>query len=476
MSITKNDRGFFKSVTVTDTPANGGRCGRVPIISGALQNLFNHVSAAERTTGVTKYRKEFARITKAGLPAEVALDMMAYLLAPSTGGDRKAIAKGEAADTFSTFDEGLAAWVGPGRLNADLSGGETQIEIETEGGDIVFVPGGQIWIGDIFRTSQAVDDSVKIGESVLWDGAEWTPAAYVDDYIHPRGFYMGDNAVMSYESGVNHIQRIPLPENLTEDEILATGDGVEASPVLTDLAGVTNGLFCYGGLGPVVSATCSGVVRTVTIEPNGTCSGDCSAGEIDPATGEWVTPIAWVSPPDLSADVTVTYRDAPYVYSGVVATVDLANQVASAFAAAQTRVSGMLEYGDVVASADGFTDSSVGGIYDDSTYPVELANDGAEEDYFTLVMTSGTAFSASGASAGDLGAGNTSADFEPTNPATGTPFFALRAAGWTGAPQAGDQIAFSTHVGAAPIWWRQIVPAGTEAAERVASFLESTNE
>jgi hypothetical protein len=59
MAVQASDIKFLKSVTVTDTGVNGGRKGQVEVVSGARHNLFPRVTKAERTAGVTRYRKEF---------------------------------------------------------------------------------------------------------------------------------------------------------------------------------------------------------------------------------------------------------------------------------------------------------------------------------------------------------------------------------------------------------------------------------
>lgn len=478
MSITAADRDFFKSEMVTDTPANGGRVSRVRVISGAQRNLFPYVSASQRAAGVTKYRKEFTRITKAGTPPESALDVTAFLLFPSVADDRKAIALGTDADTEATFDADRAIWLGPGYLSTDATAGDAQITVETEGGDIDFPPGGQVYIGNIIRSAQTVDADVKVGDSVTWNADHWEFAAYDDDYDFPRGLFLGDGRVLTIEAGVNNEQMAVLPENLTSGEVIGTGNGSDTAPSLAGLAAVTNGVWAKGEKTAKITATCGGVERTVTLAPDGTCEGYCSAGEIDLSTGGWTALIDWTTAPDSGTDIVAEYRDQPFSYSGLTCTIDLGEQLLNDFTVADnTTVAAVLRLGDIVAYVDAFTDSSAGGIYDNTTYPVEVSNDAAETDTFTIILTSGTAFDCSGLHAGDLGSGNTSSDFSPINPATGTPYFTLRSAGWTGAPVGGDTISFDTHAAAGPgIWWRQIVPAGAAAAERNIVVLRSTNE
>ena len=53
------DLKLFKSRTISDGSSNGGRESYVEVVSGSLNNLFPAVSEAERTAGITRWRKVF---------------------------------------------------------------------------------------------------------------------------------------------------------------------------------------------------------------------------------------------------------------------------------------------------------------------------------------------------------------------------------------------------------------------------------
>jgi hypothetical protein len=57
--------------------------------------------------------------------------------------------------------------------------------------------------------------------------------------------------------------------------------------------------------------------------------------------------------------------------------------------------------------------------------------------------------------------GSTAADFAPLNPNTGTPYFTLKASGWSGTSQLNDVLTFHTAPAVIPLWYRRHVPAGT---------------
>ena len=54
-----------------------------------------------------------------------------------------------------------------------------------------------------------------------------------------------------------------------------------------------------------------------------------------------------------------------------------------------------------------------------------------------------------------------SADYAPLNPATGTPYFTIKAIAWAGTFQTNDTVTFVTQPAAIPIWYRRQVPAAT---------------
>jgi hypothetical protein len=62
MAILTSELIFYKSATVDDTSANGGRMSTNAVTSGVLQNVFANVLSAERVAGSTKYRKLFLKV------------------------------------------------------------------------------------------------------------------------------------------------------------------------------------------------------------------------------------------------------------------------------------------------------------------------------------------------------------------------------------------------------------------------------
>lgn len=144
------------------------------------------------------------------------------------------------------------------------------------------------------------------------------------------------------------------------------------------------------------------------------------------------------------------------------ATLDFTPALVNGYATANTLVSSVYQQASVAGAWSNLALTSAVGSFDSATVGNLVAhNKGAIEQTWSLTFT-GQGFNVSGNTVGALPAmGSTSADFAPVNPATGTPYFTIKAAGWSGTFQAGEILHFDTHPAAIPIWYRRQVPAGT---------------
>jgi hypothetical protein len=459
MSVQASDIKFKKSVVVTDTNANGGRKGQVEVISGARHNLFPRVTKAERVAGVTKYRKE--NFCNENAADDTAYDLMLFLEFPSNGGDHFALGEGTQIDTQGDLATSLPSWLGVGQLNTALTGGETTVKLDMEADDFVFPNGGYLHISNKFETGQTVDADVGIGDSCEYGGGTWSRIAATDDITHPNGLYVGGNVVMTNQITTNE-EWPQLKDNLYTDEDIGDGDGANATPALTTLAHNTNGICSQSGILPVITSTCGGGSQTVNVAADGSCSGDCSAGELNMVTGVWTTDITWTSAPTNATDITATYRENCFLFALNTVTIYLEDQIANAYTTAKSYGAGCLFTSEVTPVVADWVETSVDGTYDEAGHPVTLYNDGTEQDTITITFTNDAgAFSCSGANDGSMGNGSTGGDFSPTNPDTGQPFFTLAAAGWGGTWLTSDTSVFSTAPASYPIWWKETVPSAT---------------
>jgi len=455
----QTDLKYRKSLSIGDNAANGGRRGWTENVGLVRHGFFPIVKREQRTAGLTRYRKEFLSVESAD--ADAIADLYVWLVAPSNGGDRFAIAEGTQRDTQADIDGADVCWAGCGELNADAAAGDGTVAILMEGADVAIAPGAWLYLNDGFIVNGTIDADVIPMDSVELVAGTWERITPTTDITYPKGIYMGGVAdrVRSYQAGTTVSEYIQVAEN-EYTETIGTGVTGDNQPALTTLAHATNGIFAktYTNIYPVVTATCGGVTRTVTVNADGSCSGYCTDGELDLTDGTWTTDILWVSAPDNGTDIDITYNENPFSVSGNVYTVTLDGTLANDYDADNAIASVCLAASSVAAAVGSPTITSSAGTY---TGTITVQNDGVEEDDYRVTFLSSTSFTCISTITGNLiGSGVISSDFAPLNPTTGVSLFTLPASGWGGAWTTGDRLAFTTHPAAFPIWWRQVVPAG----------------
>lgn len=102
--------------------------------------------------------------------------------------------------------------------------------------------------------------------------------------------------------------------------------------------------------------------------------------------------------------------------------------------------------------------------YNDTLYPVLVANRGAIQERWAIIFTSSTAFNIVGEYSGVIGTGNTSTDATPVNPITSTPYFTLLAAGWGTGWASGNTVRFNTIAANYPVWLARTTTMGDVVA------------
>ncbi|MBF0164831.1 MAG: hypothetical protein HQM01_10090 [Magnetococcales bacterium] len=149
-------------------------------------------------------------------------------------------------------------------------------------------------------------------------------------------------------------------------------------------------------------------------------------------------------------------------WSGTVATLSFASgqSLANSYLASVTRVSSLMELGDVAAAVTGWAESSGTGTYDETAHPVVASSKGSILQTWTVTFTSATAYSVTGDTVGSIGTGSVSADFSPSNTNMSAPYFTIPASGFGGTWATGDTITFTTHPAAAPFWLKHVGPPG----------------
>jgi hypothetical protein len=102
--------------------------------------------------------------------------------------------------------------------------------------------------------------------------------------------------------------------------------------------------------------------------------------------------------------------------------------------------------------------------YNDVLYPITTKNRGSTEERWALIFTNSTSFRIVGQNAGQIGTGDINTDIAPINPATGTPYFELKALGWGTGWAAGNVLRFNTAAANYPIWLARTVLQGPATA------------
>jgi hypothetical protein len=147
MSILSSEIKLYKSQTVSDTSANGGRRSTSEIVSNTLGNCFDHVLPDERTAGSQKQRKCFYKIAN---DDDLTLySAKLFLDAPTAGDDWVTMFAGEPRDTMA--DHGSDRLYGVAFLAADVSAGASVVVVEVEDASIageIFADGDGVVITD----------------------------------------------------------------------------------------------------------------------------------------------------------------------------------------------------------------------------------------------------------------------------------------------------------------------------------------
>lgn len=143
-----------------------------------------------------------------------------------------------------------------------------------------------------------------------------------------------------------------------------------------------------------------------------------------------------------------------------------------------TYVSSALEFGDRKARvsltfdqatwngvewADAPTSAVAAATYNTTLSPIKVTNAGASTERWALWFTSTTQFRIIGEHVGQIGTGDINTDCAPVNPATGQPYFEVKALGWGTGWSNGNVLRINTVGALVPIWVVRTVQPGIEA-------------
>ena len=256
MAVTAAQMKLIKSAIVLDGTTNGGVKGTTAVTSGVRHALFPRVTRAERTAGVTRYRKLF--LANENPDQEAAYGPLVYLTYPSVAGDRFYLAAGTQTDTQATIVATPPEYTGCGQLAAPLAGGETEVELQMEANDFAFIQDGWLHISSHYKTGQTAGSGVLPGASVTFSGGAWQTAGHAGDYAYPNGIWLGSGVVMT-DDGTGTEEWLKIADTATPYSYTGTTVTVQlADPVANAYATATTwGSGCIAGadLVPVIGAT-----------------------------------------------------------------------------------------------------------------------------------------------------------------------------------------------------------------------------
>lgn len=112
--------------------------------------------------------------------------------------------------------------------------------------------------------------------------------------------------------------------------------------------------------------------------------------------------------------------------------------------------------------ADAVSGSGATASFNDVLAPIEVSNAGALTERWVIQFTNTTTFAVIGEHVGQIAVGNTATDLSPINPASGQPYFTLRALGWGSGWSAGNALRFNTIGAMLPAWVARTIQQGPE--------------
>lgn len=163
MSISASEIKLYRSSVVNNVSTNGGGMSNVEIVSNVLNNLFPNVTQAERTAGVTRYRKAFCKLHDSG--DETLYNHRTWIKTQTPAADYIQIKQGTNTDTQADASS-YTDWLGCGRLNAAASADATSI-------DVLFETNSGIGSPDATNTQLAWISDGTNEEFITVIGASW---------------------------------------------------------------------------------------------------------------------------------------------------------------------------------------------------------------------------------------------------------------------------------------------------------------
>lgn len=131
MAVESSEVKLYRAAVNSDAGTNGGAISATEIVTNVLNNLFPNVSEAERTAGLTRYRKAFVRVED---PDDSDFDsVLLWIDEASAADDYFFLRPGTDTDTQADISS-ETDWVGTGEIDTFTSSTEIAVEFPSAAG------------------------------------------------------------------------------------------------------------------------------------------------------------------------------------------------------------------------------------------------------------------------------------------------------------------------------------------------------
>jgi hypothetical protein len=474
--------GLFRSSVISDTGGNGGVITNNAVVDNAAENLFPHVTEADRTAGVTRYRKAYLKKLSGTLAsAKFMIDRL------STAGDYLVITRAGDDDTQLTVDDigwnTTVTWSLPtrqitlGAAQAPLAPG-TLLLFTTAAGAFrgistvaTYIDTTHSTISTMIRGSDPATTDVVYTwytgsgdlHTALTGGADTTVVAdfEVTACILP-GQYI---ALIDWDTLTDGLPTIEYCLVTVTSWAVAEGTLTISPACVSNHAVKTRGSvtgtgdenFDLDGLTLVIKVN-GGTSQTVTFAADGMTAAQVAAAVNNAATG--CTASASGTKVRIETDDYYAENSIQVLADSTADTVlGLDNSVH--YGTTGTVVAGVLELGTVAASHSTPVKASPSGTFTDNIVDYDL---GACRAAVTVTFSDAANFTVAAVIGGEtvpLGAGVITAAFKAAH--WGSYYFEIPTSCWGGTWVNGDTVVFTTYPSAKGIWFKEVVPASTPA-------------
>jgi len=160
-----------------------------------------------------------------------------------------------------------------------------------------------------------------------------------------------------------------------------------------------------------------------------------------------------------------TIEDSPQWVQGNKLKIETLEQLMENYTPDSTYVGRILKLGNLKPEITNIQVNSPSGYV--NKYKMSFNTLATIEESWTITFTSSTEFICEGQHVGNVGTGNISSVFQPTNPTFNQPYFIINTDFWEGTFAANDTVTFTTLAAAKAVWLKLVIPPGTKESQLI---------